>query len=388
MKNATAAIVKPTLIRWAIDRSDTSETELAKSVGTSDTVVQGWLDGSGRPSFRQARLIAGRARVPFAFLFLDEPPPETLPIPDFRTIASEEISTISVDLRDVLLAALRKQAWLSDYLRETGGAPNEIVGSVAIDTPVAEVAAEIRVKLGLTDISTRPTTAEAFLRDLVEQAAEIGITVLRSGIVGTNTRRTLDVGEFRGFALSDDYAPFVFINSADASTAQVFTLIHELCHLWTGESGISDVLNNSNPFSGSAPETRCNRIAAEVLVPEAQFRASWQSDLPPEDAVREVAARFRVSRFVAAIRARETDLLSEDEFEALYETFTTSWRSQPRGSGGNFYRTTIARNGPKFTQTVLDATSAQRLLIRDAAALLDVRPAHLARLRTELAGRT
>ncbi|HMM61712.1 MAG TPA: ImmA/IrrE family metallo-endopeptidase, partial [Candidatus Rifleibacterium sp.] len=81
---------------------------------------------------------------------------------------------------------------------------------------------------------------ESFFNILVERSEQAGIIILRSGKVGNNTHRTLDVKEFRGFVIYDELAPFIFINGADAKAAQIFTLVHELAHVWLGASGVSN----------------------------------------------------------------------------------------------------------------------------------------------------
>lgn len=234
----SAALIEPEVLRWALDRARVDESDLARAAGTSEAIVGSWLDGSRKPSFTQARKVATRLKLPFGFLFLATPPPSSLPIPDFRTLASVELQQPSPDLQDVVLATLRKQEWLSEYLRLAHADPVGVVG-VGEDASVNGMARQIRRRIGLKAGTVRPPRADEYLRWLVERVESFGVHVLRSGIVGNNTHRKLNVKEFRGFCLSDAYAPFIFINGADAPNGQIFTLIHELAHIWRGDTGVS-----------------------------------------------------------------------------------------------------------------------------------------------------
>jgi Zn-dependent peptidase ImmA (M78 family) len=201
-----------------------------------------------------------------------------------------------VDLRDVILSTLRKQTWLSEYLQAIGADPVEFVGSVTASTAPQLVARSISDALELPEPNDRPRNVETFLRFLVRRSESAGINVLRSGIVGTNTRRVPDVDEFRGFSLSDQFALFVFINGTDVKVAQIFTLIHELGHIWLGESGISDILSSGEVFGGTSHESICNRIAAEVLVPSRDFLESWDADEELAETIKSAARQFHEKR--------------------------------------------------------------------------------------------
>jgi Zn-dependent peptidase ImmA (M78 family)/transcriptional regulator with XRE-family HTH domain len=382
MHHAHPAMVDPSILGWALERAAVTRSELASAAGTSEAVVDRWMDGTRQPSFRQARALAGRLRVPFGFLIIEQPPPDDLPIPDFRTVDREPVGAISVDLRDVLLATMRKQSWLSEQLQDAGAEGVAVVGRSRGDTASRAIAADIRRTVGVPEGRHRPARADEFLRDLVHRVEQLGVNVLRSGVVGNNTSRPLKVEEFRGVALSDEYAPFIFINSVDAHQAQIFTLIHELAHIWRGDSGISGGIDQAS----TSVETLCNRVAADVLVPADEFAREWLEGIPPEKAVQSAARHFRIGRFVVAIRAFESGFITRDVLDDLLETFRADGPRRGSSEGGDYYKTLIARNGRTFTEGVIEAVARQRVLVRDAAGLLDAKPGQLPRISQEIRG--
>lgn len=215
---------------------------------------------------KQLEKFAKATYAPIGFLFLPEPPVEQVPIPDFRTVGNRYIVRPSPDLLDTVYICQQRQEWYHDFARSEREDPLPFVGSVTLTTNVEAAAARIRTALGF-DVEERrrmPTWTDA-LRRFLEQADAAGVLVMVSGVVGNNNRRKLNPDEFRGFALADDLAPLVFINGADSKSAQMFTLAHELAHIWLGQSALSDVGPVS--FPSNEVEIWCNRVAAELLAP-------------------------------------------------------------------------------------------------------------------------
>ena len=378
MGYAHPAEIEAGLLAWAMARGSTTASELAKSTGATETKIEEWLAGHSHPTFRQAQKLCKRLRIPFGFLFLDQPPPSDFPLPDFRTIGSTEIVVPSVDLHDVVLATLRRRDWLSEYLRQSQEEPVEVVGIAKGWASERKTTNDIRERLRLGEVQQRPRQTDAFLRLLVERTEELGVNVSRNGVVGNNTNRPLDVQEFRGFCISDPYAPFIFINGVDSYAGQVFTIIHELAHIWYGESGISGI---ELPSNATYPqEALCNRIAAEVLVPEVEFLRVWEAHAATDDAIEEASQHFRVSRHVIAIRACDKNLIDRGDLDNLLRIFRNQSLRRGSGTGGDFYRTLIARNGRAFTTRVLEALNRQHVLTRDAAGLLETKSGNLTKV--------
>jgi Zn-dependent peptidase ImmA (M78 family) len=364
---ANVAFIKPGLLIWARTRSGISHEELAIRLRTDAAQVAAWERGESRPSFDKAQKIAKELSVPFGFLFLSNPPKLELPLPDLRTQADS--NPLSLNFLEVVNDALVKQDWYKDFLRESGEAKLKFVGSFRLADSPDSVAADMRRVLGITPALRRAARDWAdYLAKLCGQAEKAGILVMRSGVVGNTTRRKLSSREFQGFALADPLAPVVFVNSEDYKAPQVFTLLHELAHVWIGRNAIS----NSDPSGKQKPtntiELFCNDIAVEALVPAQEFLAAWH-DGDIEKNIDSLARRFWVSTLVILRRAHERNKISDADFFSLIESERKKYKKKP-ASGGDYYRNVTSRMGSKFTKAVLTELRGGKLLYRDAARLL------------------
>jgi Zn-dependent peptidase ImmA (M78 family) len=197
----------------------------------------------------------------------------------------------------------------------------------------------------------------------------LGVLVMVNGVVGSNNHRKLNPDEFRGFAISDDLAPLVFINGADTKSAQMFTLAHELAHLWLGQSALSDVEPASSPTH--RVENWCNRVAAELLVPLAVFREQFRPNEDLRATLDRLAKHFKVSTLVILRRIYDAGGLSQGAFwQAYREELNRIRELQKAGSGGDFYLTLGVRVGKRFARALVASTLEGQTLHRDAFRLL------------------
>jgi len=380
----STALINQNILRWARERVNFEIDALAKKAGVSLDHLLHWEKGEEKPTFRQAQNLAKVLHIPFGYLFLSKPPVETKQLPDLRTVDDNDLREFSVDLRDTISESIRKQDWYSEYLKENGYEPCSFINRFQPDTPTATIVEDIVKTLELS-IEDRQKTSnwEEFFRLLVSKAEDAGIWILRNGKVGNNTHRILNVEEFRGFALCDEYAPLIFINGADAKAAQIFTLIHEICHLWLGASGISDTgLNTVTAIKQNNIEKKCNEVAAELLVPVKQLKAMWITAWTVQQNATAGAKFFKVSPIVIARRALDTKLITKDDFFEYYREQQNLWRLQKAKEkdspgGPSFYKIIPVVNGHKFTEAVLQSVFSQRTLIRDGARLLGVNASKL-----------
>ena len=358
--------VNPRLLNWAIERAGERGTSLYDKFPHLDD----WQRGEAQPTLKQLESFAKAAYVPVGYLFLPEPPEEKLPIPDLRTIGGRGVQRPSPDLLDMVYLCQRRQAWYLDYAESIDEEPRPFVGSARLTHSAARVATDMRDRLAFSIAERQAySTWEHALRRFVEQAEEVGILVMVSGVVGSNNQRKLDPDEFRGFAIVDKLAPLVFINGADTKAAQMFTLAHELAHLWLGQSGLSDAGPATSP-SGNV-ETWCNRVAAELLVPLTELRRELSKD-DPISAVRGLARAFKVSTLVILRRLLDAEAITRDRFDREYVAEVSRLTSRPRSSGGDFYLTQGARLSRRFARAIITSTLEGQTLYRDAFQMLGI----------------
>lgn len=360
--------VKKELIRWARERSGLSESDLTERFPKFEQ----WESGKALPTLKQLEAYAKKTLTPFGYFFLPEPPDEKLPIPDFRTLGGRGSRRPSAQLLETIYSCQRRQDWYREYAIANGEERLPFVGTSQIADGVERVAASIRENIGLSAAArSNAPDAETALRLMFEQAENAGILVMRNSIVGNNVWQSLSVEEFRGFALTDLYAPLVFINAADSKAAQMFTLAHELAHLWIGQSGVSNP-KDTMISSGVPAEMFCNRVAAEALVPMQDFRTGWRSAADPELEFRRLARRFRVSTLVIIRRAFDAQFLTRSDFDVAYNDEVKRLAPFAGAGGGDFYRTQTSRLGRRFPTALLVSTLEGRTLYRDAFRLLGI----------------
>jgi Zn-dependent peptidase ImmA (M78 family) len=372
---AEAVSVKPELIRWAIDRSRLPLDELTTAFPKLDQ----WLGGKHQPTYRQLEQFAHRTMTPLGYLFLDDPPDEKLAIPDFRTVGDTPIDRPSPNLLETIQVMKRRQAWMRDYLLEQGQEPLDFVASSKQTRNVVSLAARMREKLGLnTDWAAVHATWEDALRTFRNSAERTGVLVATSAVVGLNNHRPIDPQEFRGFVLCDEYAPLVFVNGADSKSARMFTLAHELAHLWLGQDGLFNLINMMPHHDET--ERFCNQVAAEFLIPGHKLSERWQEANATAQPFQTVARWFKVSPVVAARRALDLKLITRTDFFAFYEKDQEDWerrkvlqKTKEKRGGPNFYDAQDVRLGRRFAYAVVCAAREGRLLYGDAYQLIDLK---------------
>lgn len=374
MSTTNKAYINGKIVAWARKLNNIPYDQLEKSLNVNKEQIIAWEAGQTLPTFNQAIELADALHIPFGFLFLSDTPDDNIPLPDLRTRASSRRRKPSGNFLELLYQVVNKQEWYKEYLTENGGKPLPFVSKFSLRDSVATVAADIRQTLHIdADLRRNVGNRDKYLSALAANAEDIGITVLRSSVVGNNNNRKLDADEFQGFAIADDIAPFVFVNTDDFKTAQIFTLAHELAHIWVGKSGVTNTDEEGiSVESEQRVETFCNEVAVETLVPAADFLRSWDARTftPTIDSL---ANEYRVSTFVILRRAHELNKIETPEFKRLLEVERAHIQKSKSKSGpANYWVTVATRHSQRFMDAVLNDVQRGGTVWRDGARLLSV----------------
>jgi Zn-dependent peptidase ImmA (M78 family) len=359
--------IKPNIITWAIERAGYELQDFAANFPR----VKDWLENKKQPTVKQLEKFSHKVHLPFGYLFLPEPPTEKLPIPFFRTNQrGSSNENVSVNVYDTIMLMQQRQGWLRDFLKENDYERLPFVGKYSDSQNIAQIVSDIRQVLGLDNewASSFPKL-ETAIDHLTQRIEDAGIIVVFNGVVENNTSRPIKVDECRGFVLVDEIAPFMFVNNADGKAAQLFAIVHELAHIWTGHSAGFDfrqLLPANDPV-----EILCDRVAAEFLVPEVSFNRIWDERAD----IAYVAKHFKVSQIVIARRALDLRKISKTSFFKFYDNYVNQvqYKKESRASGGDFYATTRKRLSLTFAARINQAVKSNQLLYRDAYKLTSLK---------------
>ena len=376
----------PAIITWAREGAERNgQTGLCERFPD----LEAWEQGLKLPSSDQMSEFAEAIHIPYGDLIRSKPPPwDNNPSGGFYTSNGQQEGLTSWNLRDTLYDMLFRQDWLRGYRAWSDVDLLEFVGSANLQDAPEEVAREIRGALGLEPgWAARCSNQSKALEELRRRVWDLGVVTVIDDVVKHEPDRPLNPDEFRGFALSNKWAPFVFVNGSVAKPAQTFTLVHELVHIWLGHSCTCiDVLDRLAVTGETACEVEefCNQVAAEVLLPAKEMRAAWN---PPGKAkiagqsaasqqaakqrttgqitkqLTSLAAQFKVSRPVMAYRACSLKLLPWATLEKLRQDpkFMNHRRSPASkelnsyGGWPEIFKMNNHKIGEQYARTVLGA---------------------------------
>ena len=313
--------------------------------------LNAWKTGEKQPTLKQVEAMSKKTHIPFGYFLLQTPPEEDIALAEYRTVGSKKNQKPSRELIDILDQMTAIQDWMRDELKREQSAANSFVGSCSLHDSTGEIAQRLRDDLALkTNWYREGKNAEDNFNRLRNTLAQHGLLIFTGGKVGANTHRPLDVKEFRAFTLIDTHAPLIFINTTDTANGRLFSLLHETVHVWLGKNSLFNNPEWSDEHV-SLLEQKCNAVAAELLVPAADFSEVWDSSIPVEDMIGRAARHFRCSEAVILRRAYTTKKIPRNLYTRMLAFQKEQWeqtKAHKKKSGGDFYKTLLANLDHRF----------------------------------------
>lgn len=380
--------IKPEIISWVLQTI-----QFNNVAGSAVELLNKWQNGEKTPTFNQVEEMSRKINIPFGYFFLDKPPVEECPIVDYRTVKSISIPEPSRNLLETLDLMTDIQDWMVNYVIENGQDELSYVGSASNNETIDDIVNAIRKTIGLEKTWYRSSSTAAdsfrFLKGLMENS---GVLVMMNGIVGNNTRRKLNVEEFRAFTLVNQYVPLIFINTCDSDTGKLFSLVHELAHVWVGV----DSFYNEQISGGAAEsdiEQLCNAVAAELLVPTDLFLTSWkQAEGTDIEKVESLAKLFKCSRYVVVRKALDQNKINQKRYGEIAAIFTEQYRkwkedqNENKSPGGDFYRTLGSRLDHRLVMALANSAKEGRTQYTEVYRLTNTNRKTFSKLLCEIGG--
>lgn len=389
---AELAYITPNVLKWARKSARMTEEIAAAKVSVPAEKLLKWEDGTLQPTIRQAQILAKAYKRPFALFFLPEIPKDFLPLQDFRKKGSKALTTSSVF---IIREIQQKQAWISGLFDENNEEQLSFVGRFSINDDPAVVANDILSTLGINPSDYKTDNP---IREWIKAAESNGVFISRASFI--HSRLKLDSEELKGFAIADPLAPFIFINSEDWNAPQLFTLVHELAHIWIAETGIS---NEIEPDAREKDifhpvELFCNEVAANVLIPSKIFERIDKSAFQNSKKIFRLAKTLGVSSFAFLVRAMKLNIISQGLYQKMKSEAEKDFlvflqrvadrkdkqKKKEKPGGPSYFFLQLNRNSRLFTQTVLDAFRGGFIEPTMASNMLNVQTNKFQKLEAQL----
>ena len=378
--------IQPGLLKWARESANMTTAAVADKMKKTVAVVEAWEAGSSAPSYSQLETLAyDLYKRPLAIFFLPTPPSEPSPKAEFRSLPERDLSALDRDTVLLIRKAHAFQVALAEVFDGRSPAEAPLWRSVRLSPgrPIAPAATRIREELGITfeaQLRANNASDDDALKMWRRAIEARGIFVFK---------HTFKQKDISGFCLTHAEFPVIMVNNSTTKTRQIFSLIHELVHILAARNGISS-FDERKIGQLPAPERRvevfCNAVAAEVLVPSADFLAQAAQMSANVESVGDgqfaaLASRYHVSRAVILRRFLDSDHVSQ----TFYESKTQEWDAQKaeKGSGGNYYATQNAYLSERFLREVFTRYARRQISRDDAADLVGIAPKNLERLEDQ-----
>lgn len=333
--------------------------------------IRNWLNASEQPTFNQLNQLSKKIEVPLGYLLVNSVQENNSPLLEYRTISNNSIKEPSKALLDTINDMEDKQAYMREFLIRNDYDNLSFVGKFSQADDSSLIIENIRETLQINEKWFENCSQDAALNYLRNKFENAGIVVMKNGIVKTNVHRKLNIDEFRTFVLVDEYAPLIFINNKDSMGAKIFSLFHEVAHIFLGENSLFNDNNIERPrYRNKKLEVLCNNIASELCVSTCCFKELWVQNANKDkfDRVKDIAQNCKVSILSVAVKALKNRYIIEDEYYKIRNYILKLYkdRQEQTRKGGNGIYNAMARIDKPFFRALFNDTRTGNIQYTEA----------------------
>jgi Zn-dependent peptidase ImmA (M78 family) len=365
---------KPEMLKWARTASGYDPDRAAKKLNIARDRLLAWEAGIEYPTFRQLHNLARTYKRPTAIFYRTEVPPAPVSPTDFRSISSVDTrpNELSTELLYEIRRARDRRLWTIEMWQELGRALPSIDLVIHLDEDHERAAMRVRETLAI-DVRKQTTWRGDYEALNAWRSCIEGI-----GILCFQARRVA-VKECRGFSITENPMPVVVVNSKDAVRGRIFTLLHELVHVFLRTGGLC-ILGDDQKV-----ESYCNQVAGAVIFPRSEFMSTEVVRLHPgremtwsDTELSSLSNRFGGSREAALVRLVELKLTTVEFYRAKRaELIKTYPKNTDDDSFVPHHVLELASAGAMFTSTVLESLERNNITLSDASEFLQIGFRHL-----------
>ena len=312
-------------------------------------------------SYSQLSLIAKELKIPFGYLFLDKLPKENTKIAELRSKNPEY--TLSQVLKESIKNSEYKQMWYRDYLIDIGEEPKYNIKLNDEELIIKKIKALVR-------FDTLPKKPYNALQRIVDALQKENFLIFIAGRINRSNKKKINIEDCRGYCLYDKYAPVIFINNNDSYKGKIFTLLHEIAHIFYGDNAITFGDNQHYKL-----EKICNNIAGEILIPKDIILKFWDKTLDISENVVSLNKKFYLaSNEAIATKARALKFISQAEYEEYIKECNAKTPTKPYAPNDKkrFFRTIIKENSRNFVEAIIMQTYNNKIDFKTAMEYLGI----------------
>jgi Zn-dependent peptidase ImmA (M78 family) len=361
------------MIRWAREKRRWTKEEASDALKIPVATLTALEDGTADLTYHTLLLIADGYEVSSSAFLAPAEPPRLPPATERRSGHHGPIDG-SIALRQALGEVYRLWLVYREMLELNSKPFPKPAFASRQEADPERAALAVRAQLGI-DISAQckwPYSGAALLgwRRAVET---LGIPVFQVA---------LPPDEVRG-ASYDAVPSCIALSKDDAQNGRIFTLMHELGHLYHGQSGIC--FPTATELDPRKTEGWCNRFAGALLLPKSEIESNAPlnsvATLNDADAISlltRTSAKYKVSRLAIVTRLRVLGYMNQSRYDGLAEEIKTDG---PKGfaRGGKFTlaKSALNKSGHALVSEIFRGLRSGKIGPLDASGYLGVRAKHL-----------